>query len=272
MLSTVAVTPDSRFIIGGHGATRDHPGHIWFWEFSTGSLLRSDPWSHYKLASIVATPDGRSIVVSGRDDRMFHDGTCYFVVGDIETAAYQTLLANFHVPLQLSLTWDKKYIKFGDFIWNWKQGGDPRTNTRRRVSRREHEKAELTAERALFSTDETFVIKDVRTGQVIREFDLGHDNRYHRFSPAIVTPDGKHLLSQKGNFEFQNMVLAMWAIETGEFVTAFESCKGTIKAIDITGDGRFAVVLAYDPETEIRVLDLRTTDLILRISHERFHD
>lgn len=125
----------------------------------------------------------------------------------------------------------------------------------------------LTAEHGLKSTDEGFVIEDFRTGKVIQQINASHDNKYHRQYPIKGTPDGRYILTQKGNSESKNQILAMWDIHTGNFVRTFDNCKGRIKSIDITADGQYAVVLAYDyPSRIIKVLDIQTGELTLSIN------
>lgn len=118
----------------------------------------------------------------------------------------------------------------------------------------------------LSSFNETFIVEDILTRKIVQEFSIGHGNPYHRHSPIKITPNGKYLLAQKGNFEAKNMILSMWKIDTGQYITSFEACKGMIQSIDITGDSRYAVVLAYDPNSVIRVIDLHTGELTLSIN------
>jgi WD40 repeat protein len=125
-LNAVAVTPDQRFIIGGGPNQANNPGSIRFWDFKTGALIRSDKWKHYELVSILVTPDSRSIVVSGRDDRWMHYGSRYVYSGDIETGKYQLIKSYPDGSMRLSLTRDKKYVKFGDYLWNWQTKAEVR--------------------------------------------------------------------------------------------------------------------------------------------------
>jgi WD40 repeat protein len=118
-LNAVAITPDQRFIIGGGSNQANNPGSIRFWDFNSGALIRSDKWDHYELVSILVTPDSRSIVVSGRDDRWMHYGLRHVYSGDIETGEYHLIKTYPDGSMRLSLTRDKKYVKFGDYLWNW---------------------------------------------------------------------------------------------------------------------------------------------------------
>jgi WD40 repeat protein len=283
MADAVAVTPDKSIIIAGAGSIADRPGYIKLWDFATGTFIRSDPWDHYIFASIVATLDSRSIVVSGREDHTFSDGMFYILVGDIETGKYRAIRTGHDFSLGLSFTWDKKYIKFdqwqtglswdwqigNEFIWDWQIGGEPRLRSGQRnlLHQNTRQGIELTTKHILSSTDETFIIEDIQARRVVQEFSTGHDNPYHRYTPIKVTPNGRYLLSQKGH---DQACLAMWDISTGKFVKTFESCKGTIKSIDITADGQYIVVLGYDPDSVvIRVLDFQTEELMLSIDPEQ---
>ncbi len=284
MADAVAVTPDKRIIIAGAGNITDRPGYIKFWDFATGTFIRGDPWNHYAFASIVTTPDSRLIVVSGREDHTFSDGTHYILVGDIETGEYRTVKEGHNFLLGLSFTWDKKYIKFdkwetnvvgkwqiGDeLLWDWQTGDEPRPRSRQRsLLPQTLVGIELTANQILSSTDGTFIIEDVQARKIVREFSPGHDNPHHRYTPIKITPNGRYLLSQKGNHFAKNEILAMWDIYTGKFVKAFEASRGTVVSIDITADGQYAVVLGFNPNSVIRVLNLQTEELILSIDPEQ---
>ncbi len=275
-LDTAAVTPDKHFIIGGGGNHRDHPGLILFWDFKSGSLIKSHSWPHYVLASIVVTPDSRLIVVSGRQDRYYHDGMHFVGAIDIETGTYREIKAWDDGSLELSFTGDRKFLKFDDFLWDWQIGGEPELQQRdKKWLEQTRDKIELSANHFLSSNDQTFVIENVGTGQTILRFSAGHNNPHHKFSPIRVTPDGRYLLSQRGCYDIQkerqDIILSMWDMQTGELTTSFESCRGKIKAIDVTADSQYAVVLAYDPNSVIRVVNLQTEELTLEIHPELRH-
>jgi WD40 repeat protein len=269
MAEAVAVTPDKRIIIAGADDIVDRPGYIKFWDFKTGAFIRNDPWNHYRFNSLLATPDNRAIVVSGRDDHTFRDGTYYILVGDIETGEYRTVKEGRDFSFRLSFTWDKEYVLFDEYIWDWRTGGEPRPRRNTDPLLETRGRIVLTEKHVLASTDEAFVVEEIQSGQIVQEFSTDHDNEMHRYSPMKVTPNGRYLLSQKGNHWAQNQILAMWDIYTGKSVKTFESCKGKIESIDITADGQYAVVLAYDPDSVIRVLNLQTGELILSIDPEQ---
>jgi hypothetical protein len=48
-----------------------------------------------------------------------HYGSSYVYSGDIETGEYQLIKSYPGGSMRLSLTRDKKYVKFGDYLWNW---------------------------------------------------------------------------------------------------------------------------------------------------------
>jgi WD40 repeat protein len=269
MADAVAVTPNKRVIIAGADHIVDRPGYIKFWDFKTEAFIRSDPWSHYELNSLLAPQDNRSVIVSGRDDHTLRDGTYYILVGDIETGEYRTVKEGHDFSRSLSFTWDKKYVLFGEYIWDWRMGGEPRPKRNTDPLLETLGRIVLTAKHVLASTDEAFIVEDFQTGQIVQKFSTGHNNELHRYAPKKVTPNGRYLLSQKGNHLARNEILAMWDIYTGKFVKTFESCLGTIKSIDITADGQHAVILAYDPNSVIRVLDLQTGELILSIDPDQ---
>ena len=269
----IAVTPDNRYILAGGGNYRDHPGYLKFWHFQTGEYIRSDPWKHYVLSHIVALPDGRSFVVHGRDDHTFLDGTEYVYLGDVEAADYQLVHKWIYHETGLAFIHHRKNrIGFDRHIF------DVQTKDLSQITPDEEKdiqqlygKIEIAPGYRLFSNDETFVIED-NTGMIVQTFGSGHGNRYHKYSPKIITPDGRWLLAQMGCYdhgrEFQNTMLSMWEVQTGKLVTSFETCQGTIQAIDATHDNQFAVVYVFDPNARIRVINLQTGELSLELVPE----
>lgn len=265
----IAVTPDKRYIIAGGGDYRDHPGYVKFWNFETGELVRNDTWKHYVLTNIVTLPDSSSIIVHGRDDHTFLDGTKYIYLGDVERGEYQ--LIHKWVYHETDLTFihhSKTRIGFDRHIF------DLQTKNLSQITPDEeknihqlYSKIELTPDYRLSSNDETFVIED-KTGLIIQRFSHGHKNKYHKYSPKIITPDGRYLLAQINEWESQNKILSMWDMQTGDLVTSFESCRGSMQAIDITSDSQYAVVYVFDPSSVIRVINLHTGQLKLEIIPE----
>lgn len=269
----IAVTPDKRYIIVGAGDYRDHPGYLKFWDFKTGQLIRNDPWNHYVLSDIVALPDARFIIVHGRDDHTFLDGTEYVYLGDIEAAAYQLVHKWVYHETDLNfIRHSKTQIGFDRHIFDLQTKGlSPITPEEEKKIRGLYSKIEITPEYRLASNDDTFVIED-KTGVIVQTFRPGHGNKYHKYSPKIITPDGKWLLAQMGCFdpgqEIQNTILSMWDVQTGHLVTTFETCRGTLVAIDVTNDNQYAVVYVYDPDPLLRVIDLQTGELSLELLTE----
>ena len=245
----IAVTPNKQLIIAGSGNYRDHPGYIKFWDFNTGRLIRNDPWNHYVLTSIVTTPDNLSIIIYGRDDHTYLDGTNYVYLGNIETAEYQLVKKWNYREIVLEFMRHEDFISFDRFVLDLRTKIVSQvTNDHVEQLRRLYWKVQVAPDNYLSSNDETFIIEDIRTGQIIKRFGSGHENRYHRYSPIKITSDGRYLLAQKGHDgESQNAILSMWDIQTGKLVTSFESCYGIIKAIDITSDNQYAIVYAIDP-------------------------
>lgn len=275
-LNAVAVTPDQRFIIGGGGNYRDHPGCILFWDFKSGSLVKRYAWSHYVLASIIVTPDSRLVVISGRQDRYYHEGTHFVGAIDIATDAYREIKSWDHGSLCLLFSWDKKYLRFDDFVWDWQAGGQPELWDRDKKwldQARGH--IELAPNRFISSDDQTFLIKDIETNQTIFRFGSGHNNQHHKFAPIKITHDRRYLLSQRGCYDnrkgHQDPILGMWDMQTGDLLTSFESCRGAIKAIDVTANSQYVVVLVNNPGSVIKVINLETGNLISEI-HPTFTD
>jgi WD40 repeat protein len=268
MVDKVAVTPNKHIIIAGADHIRDRPGYIKFWTFRTGEFLRSNKWSHYEMRSLLTTPDSRSVIVSGRDDHTFNDGTYYILMSDIATGKYRIVKQGHDFSINLSFTWDKKYILFGEYIWDWqvnrapvpKRDTDPTMKSVGQIVLAEHH--------VLESNDEGFVVRNFQTGDIVKEFRAIHDNETHRYSPMKVTPDGRYLLSQQGNAWSKNSILAMWDLHAGQLVKTFGNCQAPIRSIDITTDGQCAVVLTGGDKPAIKVLDIETGKLILSINPE----
>jgi WD40 repeat protein len=274
MVSAVAVTPNNRYIIGGV-ADGSVSGNIAFWDFITGSLVRVDKWKHSYLEFILATPDNRSIVVSGRDDNYFRDGMHYVVAGDIETANYQIIRAAKNFPFDLSFSWDKRFVKFGDYLWDWQKGEKPFAKGEKiKYDGYLHPKVfELTQDYVVTSDHESYIIKDIKTNQVLRRLDVGHNNRYHEQTSFKITADNRYLFAPRGHqFLTQDEILCMWDLETGALMKFFESCRGRIHSIDITSDNQFIVAaIGFDPSSTIIVVDVQADEVVLKIEHEIFH-
>ena len=123
-LEAIDVTPDDKFIIGGGGNWRDHPGRILVWDLQKGQLKRENKWSHFELHDILVMPDSQTIVISGRDDHTFLDGHHYIYTGSIENGKYALLFEWEFGSLKLGFTLDKKYLQFDKYFWDWKMGGN----------------------------------------------------------------------------------------------------------------------------------------------------
>jgi len=266
MAEKVAVTPDKRMIIAGADQIRDRPGYVRFWTFDTGELIRSDKWTHYEMRSLLATPDSRSVMVSGRDDHTFRDGTRYILMGDITTGEYRTIRQGHDFSIDLSFTWDKQYILFGEFLWDWKEGGEPLTKRYSDPLIETRGKVILSEQHILEVTDEGFVVENFQTGEVVQKI---RANDAHRYSPLKITPDGRYILSQLGNYSSNNSALALWDLEASSFVKTFDTCTEPIGSMDITADGQHAVLLTGGENSVIKVLELETGEVILSFSPEK---
>lgn len=274
MISAVAVTPNNRYIVGGHGSRHDHPGHITFWDFKTGSLVRVDRWKPDDLECILATPDNRSIIISGRDDNYFHDGTHYIVVGDIETAKYETIKAARYFPLDLFFSWDKQQVKFGEYALDWRKKENFYTRSKEIEFNGVQPKfVELSQDYSVTTDDENYIVKDTKTNQVIRRLNAGHNNEYYKQTYFKVSADNRYLFAQSGHqFITQDEVLCMWDLQTSVLIKCFESCRGRIHSIDITSDNQFIIAaIGYEPNSAIIVVDVQTDEVVLKIEHETFH-
>lgn len=269
MADKVSVTPNKRIIIAGADHIRDRPGYIKFWTFGTGEFLRSDTWSHYEMRSLLTTADSRSVIVSGRDDHTFNDGTYYILIGDIATGEYRTIKQGHDFSINLSFTWDQKYILFGEYIWDWQENGAPLPKRDSDPTIKPVGQIVLAEQHLLESTDEGFVVRNFQTGEIVKEFRAIHDNETHRYSPMKVTPDRRYIFSQQGNVWSKNSVLAMWDLHAGQLVKTFDNCQEPVRSIDITTDGQCVVVLTGGDNNAIKVLDIETGKLILSIDPEQ---
>jgi hypothetical protein len=269
----IAVIADNKYIIAGGGEYSDHPGYLKFWHFTTGEFIRNDPWKHYVLSNIVALPDDHSFIVHGRDDHTFLDGTQYVYLGDIEAADYQLVHKwTYHETDLAFIHHRQNHIGFDRHVFDLQTKRlAPITPDEEKKIRQRYGNIEITPGHRLLSNDETFVIED-KTGRVVQTFAPGHGNKYHNYSPKIITPDGRWLLAQRGSDEHgqgsTNKILSMWEMQTGALVTSFETCRGTIQALDSTSDNQYAVVYVLDPHHLIRVINLQTGALSLELVPE----
>jgi hypothetical protein len=277
MAEIVSVTPDNRIIVaGGDRHITGRPGYIKFWKFDTGELIRTDKWTHHFMHSLLTTPDSCFVVISGSDDDYYLDGTDYILIGNIERGEYQTVKQGHDFSIRLFWTWDKEYVLFGEYIWDWRKGGNPLPKRHSDPLIETRGKILLTDRQILESTDEGFIVEEFDKG-IIRKISANHDNKLHRFSPMKVTPDGRYILSQKGDYSFKNgtsinnATLAMWDLKTGNLVKTFENCKSMITSLDITTDGQYAIVLTFDESGAyvIKVLEIETGKLMLSINPEQ---
>jgi hypothetical protein len=283
-LSAVAVTPDKRYIIAGGDNIAGHPGRILYWDFATGQFLRADPWEHYALARLLVTPDGKTLVSCGRNDRAYSGGGSFAYATDIASGQRQRLNIPVEFSYKLWLTEDQNYVMIDDFRWDWRNGGDPvcinpLPATRAEEFQREGQKAmfqsnhiHLAGGMKMYCEKKAYVLRDAN-GAEVRTMNPGHDYEHWQSARMKVTPDGRYLLGTMGTYvpraTEQNIRLGLWDIEAGQLLREFRICPyGMILDLDLTGDGQQAVALVYNPETMIRVFDLTTGEVRLEIVPE----
>lgn len=283
-LSAIAVAPDKSVIVGGAGNIAGYPGRILYWDFDSGKLIRAEPWEHYALARLLVTPDSRTLVSCGRNDRAYSGGGSFAYATDIASGQRQRL----HIPVEFAyklwLTEDQNYVMIDDFRWDWRNGGDPLCvnplpKTRAEEFQREGQKAvlqsnyiQLTGGMKMFCEPEAYILRDAN-GAEARRMNPGHDYDHWRFARMKVTPDERHLLAPMGTYvpraAEQNVRLGMWDIASGQLAREFRVCPhGSLTDIDIAGDSQKAVALVSNPETVIRVFDLHTGAIELDIITE----
>lgn len=280
-LSAIAVAPDKSVIIGGGDNHADHPGRILYWDFHSGKLLRAEPWEHYALARLLITPDSRTLVSCGRNDRAYSGGGSFAYATDIASGQRQRLNIPVEFSYKLWLTEDQNYVMIDDFRWDWRNGGDPvcinpLPKDRMEEVQREGQKAlfqsnhiHLPGGMKIFCEKKAYILRDTN-GAEVRTMTPGHDYEHWQSARMKVTPDGCHLLGTMGTYipraVEQNIRLGMWDIESGQLVREFHICpRGMVLDIDIAGDSRYVVALVYDPVTVIRVFDLHTGNVTLDI-------
>jgi len=216
MISAVAVTPNNRYIIGGHGTQKDHVGHITFWDFQTGLLIRTEKWIHSELEQILVALDNHLLIVSGRDDHVYNDGTHYIKTFVIESNKFKTIRAARDFPLDISFSWDKQYIMFGDYVWDWKTDREPYLKDGK-VKYDGHlypKVIEFTQDQILTSDDETYLIKDAKSNQILRRLHPGHNNKYHGQTAFKVSLDNKYLFAPRGHqYLTHDEILCVWVYE-----------------------------------------------------------
>lgn len=263
----IAVTPDSRFIIAGAGNYRNHPGYIKFWDFKTKQLVRRDRWDMLVLANILALPDSRTIVVSGRADGYLNDRQRDIVWGDVFTPGYTSVLgkSQYTGSLELLLARDKKWVRFGGMAWDWRKKGlavwhsgglDLETWVKSMG------KIEIASGNFLYPTSTELVVENIKTGQIICRFDPHHNQRLSL--PLKVAPNSEFCLypiKLPVPTSPSRFCLGMWNLKSGKLVHRFEKCSGTFQGIDITSDNRYAVISAFAPNDIIWVVDLATGDI-----------
>lgn len=283
-LSAITVAPDKSVIIGGGDNHADHPGRILYWDFATGRLLRAEPWEHYALARLLVTPDSRTLVSCGRNDRAYSGGGSFAYATDIASGQRKRLNIPVEFSYKLWLTEDQNHVMIDDFRWDWRSGGDPvcinpLPKDRMEEVQREGQKAlfqsnhiHLAGGIKMYCEEKAYILRDANNAE-IRSMTPGHDYDHWQSARMKVTPDGRRLLAPMGTYvpraAEQNIRLGLWDIESGLLLREFRVCPhGMILDIDIAGDSQRAVALVYDPVTVIRVFDLNTGAIELDIIPE----
>lgn len=259
----LAVTPDARFIITGRSQSGGNVGCIELWDFKTGALLRRDKWPHYELTSILATPDSRAFAVSGRDDHTYHTGTRYLKLGRVETRQYDELILGDNDRLELSFTWDKRYIKFGDQLWDWQTKQAPQPNLKRLTS---PQRLELSETQDLICGPTQVYVMNNRTLQLHPVF---HPPPIESNSQSFkVTSNGQYLISFLRPTKNTQAHLGFWDMQTGALVKEYEHCKAGL--IDVTGDSQYAVIMTFAPKDKrlIQVIKLDSGEILLQFANE----
>ena len=228
-LSSIAITPDSRFLASGSvDAT------IKLWDLVTGRLVRTFEGHRSTVTSIVATPDGRHLITGS------HDGTIKLW----ETASGRLLKSFGRHPLGVSSiasTLDGRHIisagQAGDIaVW------DAKTAELIGLYKGHSKPAFLTAmpDNRHFisgSWDRTIKLWEIATGKVVRIFEKPTGS----VSSMAVVSDGKLLASGNSN----DRVIRLWDIATGKVVHSFEG-RSEAPPISVSPDGHHLFTASAD--------------------------
>jgi WD40 repeat protein len=76
---------------------------------------------------------------------------------------------------------------------------------------------------------------------------------------VAVSPDGRHAFSAS-----DDGTVAVWDLDTGEFVRTLAGHQGAVTSVAVSTDGRLAVSASYDDT--VAVWDLDTGELLARIA------
>ena len=179
---------------------------------------------------------------------------------------------------RLIFSWDRKFLRVDDFVWDWRTGGDAKLIQKsEQWLLQTRGKINLSNNLFLSSKHSPVIVEIDNLGgsKTILRFGPGPGNTFPLTRADMVTPDRRFFLSQicEGNDPHENAkdtVLGMWNVQTGNLVKTFPVCRGWIQDIDVTSNNRFAVVLLFDQRDIVQVIDLETGEKVLEFYPEPY--
>ena len=255
-IKAIAFTPDSKYLLTG---SRDKS--IKLWDIASGRELRSFLGHSLTVNDLDVSSDGKYIVSSSADKtarlweietgrliRTFTGHQDMLTSVDLSSDGKKLITAGYD---WVAILWD---VATGDTIRTFKVNPDKGLGYG--VS------ARFTADDRLIAFGEdnrTTTVHHVKTGELIQELKPAEGWCGGCATFVDYTNSGDHLItaSNKGDFVLRNS-------QSGEVLQTFERDWGTFRAIDVSPDGEWALMLGED---SLKVYEVAAGKLRYGIRH-----
>jgi len=233
-VSSIAITPDGKYILSVCMKT------IKQWDIRTGEHIRSFNGHDNSIESMAITSNGKYLV-SGSSDMTVR-------LWDLSSGEYiRSFNGHKGKVNSVAVTQDGQHIVSSDSncavkLWNI-------NNTKELWSYWLHNYSVTSVsispdEKCILSVDSrgNANILKLDSGQVTRSFNL-----LHEVFAAVITPDGKYLISTEGYYG-----VYLYDINSGKKLRKFDGHLETITSTVITSDGQYIVSSSYQNNYDIQ--------------------
>jgi WD40 repeat protein len=250
MVSSVAISPDSRYALSG-----SHDFTLKLWDVNSGREIRTFQGHSGFVNSVVFSPD-TMYALSGSFDKTLK-------LWDVSNGREIRTFEGHKGPVtSVAFSPDGRYALSGGGdlkLWDIKTGGEVRT----------FEGSFGSVSSVAFSPDGRYALSgstrnplklwDVNTGREIRTFQAHSKG----VKSVAISPDGRYALSGSYDPLNKDYSLRLWDIDTGNEIRTFLGHKGRVSSVAISPDGKY--VLSGSQDNTLKLWDINTGNEIRTI-------
>jgi WD40 repeat protein/serine/threonine protein kinase len=268
-VSSVAVTPDGKYVVSGSGNT------VRLWDLATGQEVRRFRAGLLSSVNTLAvTPDGKYVVLesgentvqvwdlaTGKQVRRFRAALLSSVNTLAVTPDGQYVVSGSGKTVRLwDLATGKEVRRFtGHEGWVWSTG-----TSRMDIIGKLFRSHERWVRSVAVTPDGKYVVSGSWDGTV-RVWDLAAAQEVRRFGhwgvvwSVAVTPDGKYVVSGSSD-----KTVCLWDLATGQAVRRFTGHEWGVSSVAVTPDGKY--VVSGSGDKTVRLWDVATGKEVRRFT------